>query len=68
MKSDAKIQQDVIRELQWDNRLEATQVGVTVEAGVVTLTGTVGTYAERRAAQAPPTRWRGCLMWSTTSP
>ena len=31
-KTDAQIQQDVIRELKWDPRVEETEVGVEVDA------------------------------------
>ena len=51
MKRDQEIQQAVIRELRWDTRVDATDVGVEVDAGVVTLTGTVDTYLKRMAAQ-----------------
>lgn len=50
MKRDAEIQQDVLDELNWDSRIEVTDVGVEVDDGVVTLTGTVDSYARRMAA------------------
>jgi osmotically-inducible protein OsmY len=61
MKTDAQIQQDVLRELRWDPRVEETDVGVEVDRGVVTLTGTVGSYARRLAAQEAAHRVRGVL-------
>ena len=39
-KTDAAVQQDVIREFKWDTRVEETEVGVEVDDGVLTLTGT----------------------------
>ncbi len=48
--SDTQIQQDVLRELRWDSRVEAPDVGVAVHHGVVTLTGTVESYATKLAA------------------
>lgn len=39
-KSDATIQEDVLRELTWDTRVEETAAGVDVDEGPVTLTGT----------------------------
>jgi osmotically-inducible protein OsmY len=45
VKPDARIHEDVIRELQWDTRVDPTDVGVEVDRGVVTLTGTVSSYA-----------------------
>jgi osmotically-inducible protein OsmY len=49
--NDAEIQQAVLRELAWDPRVDAASVGVTVDARVVTLAGTVRSHAERVAAQ-----------------
>lgn len=60
-KSDAKIQEDVIRELKWDTRVDATDVGVEVDNGIVTLTGTVENYAKSRAAQEAAHRVTGVL-------
>lgn len=51
MKSDTQIQQEVLQELKWDSRVEPTNVGVEVQKGTVTLTGTVDTYFKRWAAQ-----------------
>ena len=36
-KGDAQMHQDVLHELQWDPRVEAMDVGVEVDRGVVTL-------------------------------
>jgi osmotically-inducible protein OsmY len=60
-KTDPAIQRDVLRELDWDSRVEPTDVGVAVHDGVVTLTGTVGSYAERLAAQEAAHRVGGIL-------
>lgn len=60
-RSDSHIQQDVLRELKWDTRVEETEVGVTVQLGVVTLTGTVSGYAKKLAAQEAAHRVLGVL-------
>ena len=60
-KTDAEIQQDVIREFKWDPRVEETEVGVEVDNGVVTLTGTVTSWAKRMAAQEAAHRVFGVL-------
>lgn len=60
-KSDSKIQNDVIRELSWDSRVDEAGIGVTVEQGVVTLTGTVDSYARKVAAQEAAHRAPGVL-------
>jgi osmotically-inducible protein OsmY len=59
MKTDAQLQQDVLRELAWDTRVTAPHVGVTVDRGVVTLTGAVSSYAERLAAEEAAHRVAG---------
>jgi osmotically-inducible protein OsmY len=61
VKSDSEIQAAVLRELKWDTRVEETDVGVEVDKGVVTLTGTVGNYAKRIAAQEAAHRVIGVL-------
>jgi osmotically-inducible protein OsmY len=60
-KSDAHIQLDVIKELSWDTHVEQTDVGVEVDDGIVTLTGTVDNYAARMAAQLAAHRVNGVL-------
>jgi osmotically-inducible protein OsmY len=60
-KTDAEIQQDVLRELKWDTRVNETQVGVEVSSGVVTLSGTVNSWAKRTAAQEAAHRVLGVL-------
>lgn len=50
MKSDAILKRDVEAELAWDPAVKSTQIGVAVKDGVVTLTGHIGTYAEKDAA------------------
>jgi osmotically-inducible protein OsmY len=49
-RTDEHIQVDVLDELKWDARVQATQIGVIVKDGVVTLTGTVDSYWKRWAA------------------
>jgi osmotically-inducible protein OsmY len=60
-KSDATIQKDVLRELSWDTRVDETDVGVEVDKGIVTLTGTVSSFAARFAAQRAAHRVAGVL-------
>ena len=51
MKSDAELQKDVMHELAWDTRIDATAIGVSVHHGVVTLTGAVASWAEKHVAE-----------------
>ena len=59
--TDAQVKQAVLRELRWDTRVEETDVGVEVDAGVVTLTGTVSSWAKKVAAQEAAHRVAGVL-------
>lgn len=61
VKSDTQIHRDVLNELKWDTRVEETDVGVEVDNGIVTLTGTVSSYAKRVAAQEAAHRVAGVL-------
>lgn len=61
IKSDEQIKQEVLGELRWDSRVKETEVGVTVNEGVVTLTGTVDNYAKKIAAQEAARRVVGVL-------
>ena len=60
-KTDTQIHYDVLEELKWDSRVDETEVGVQVAAGVVTLTGTVTSWAKRVAAQEAARRVAGVL-------
>lgn len=51
MRSDADIRQDMESELQWDPSIDGRRIGVTVNNGVVTLTGDVPHYSDRLAAE-----------------
>jgi osmotically-inducible protein OsmY len=48
---DEVLQRNVLEELEWDPRINAADIGVTVRHGVVTLTGHVGSHAEKVAAE-----------------
>jgi osmotically-inducible protein OsmY len=60
-KTDTQIHHDVLAELTWDSRVDETEVGVEVDEGVVTLTGTVSSWAKRQAAQEAARRVFGVL-------
>lgn len=51
MKPDLQLQQDVMDELLWDPSLESAEIGVSVNDGVVTLSGTVNSYTKKLAAE-----------------
>jgi osmotically-inducible protein OsmY len=49
--SDQDLKQSVLDELAWDPSVSAAHIGVTAHGGVVTLTGHIGSYAEKWAAE-----------------
>lgn len=51
MKSDYQIQEDVMEELKWEPFLNASEIGVAVKNGVVTLSGQVDSYSKKRTAE-----------------
>src|SRR5262245_29544031 len=56
---DAHLRHDVEDELEWEPSLKATEIGVAVHDGIVTLTGTVPSYTEKRKAERVAKRVRG---------
>ena len=59
MKTDTQLQRDVIAELKWEPSVNAAQIGVEVQDGVVTLAGHVGSYAEKLDAEHAAQRVSG---------
>jgi osmotically-inducible protein OsmY len=57
--NDLSLRQDVIDELQFEPSIDAANIGVAVKNGVVTLSGHVGSYAEKSAAESAARRVRG---------
>ena len=50
-RTDSEIQRDALDELTWDAAVDARNLGVTVVGGIVTITGQVGAYAQKREAE-----------------
>ncbi len=59
MQNDLQLQKSVQDELAWEPSVTAANIGVTAQNGVVTLTGHVGTYAEKHAAEKATGRVKG---------
>jgi len=57
--SDIQLRQDILEELEFEPSLDAANIGVAVDDGVVTLTGHVSSYAQKVAAEAAVRRVRG---------
>ncbi len=52
MRTDKQIQTDVLEQLRWSPRVFEKDIAVSVRDGIVTLGGTVGSYAQRLAAES----------------
>lgn len=50
-KTDGQLQQDILAELRWDPKINATHIGVEVSNGVVTLSGHVESFVEKWNAE-----------------
>lgn len=59
MKTDMVVRGDVLDELEWEPGVHAARIGVTVQDGVVTLTGEVETYGEKSDAERAALRVAG---------
>jgi osmotically-inducible protein OsmY len=59
MKTNAQLQKDVMDEIKWEPCVTAAEIGVSAANGVVTLNGTVATYAEKLAVERAAQRVQG---------
>ena len=57
--SDKDLRRDVLDELDFDPGIDAAEIGVAVARGVVTLTGRVGSYAEKIEVERAVRRVKG---------
>ncbi len=51
MRTDAQIQKDVMDEIKWEPFLHASEIGVAVKNGIVTLSGQVDSYSKKLSAE-----------------
>ena len=54
-----RLRQAVMDELEFDPRIDAANIGVAVDDGIVTLSGHVGSYVEKVAAEKAARRIKG---------
>ena len=59
IRTDHELQKDVLAELRWEQGVEASEIGVAVKDGVVTLTGKVDTYLKKWRAEEAAHRVNG---------
>jgi len=51
MKTDSQLQQDVMAQLKWEPLLRSAEIGVSASNGIVTLSGSVDSYAKKTEAE-----------------
>ena len=56
---DVAVRNAVMKQLEWDPAVDASAIGVSAIKGTVTLTGAIGTYAGKLAAERAAKRVRG---------
>jgi osmotically-inducible protein OsmY len=61
MRSDSDIRRDVEDELRWDPDIDATDIAVSVNNGIVTLAGFVRSYMQKYQAEADAKRVAGVI-------
>ncbi|MGQ2904792.1 MAG: BON domain-containing protein [Neoaquamicrobium sediminum] len=61
MRIDSDIKRDVESELKWDPDIDASDIGVAVKNGVVTLSGFVRSYSQKYQAEKATKRVKGVL-------
>jgi osmotically-inducible protein OsmY len=59
MKTDSELQRYVMDELAWEPSVDAAEIGVSVDSGIVMLSGTVRSYPEKWAAERAAERVKG---------
>ena len=59
MSQDRLLQEAVLAEFAWEPRVTAAHIGVTAKNGIVTLTGHVENFPEKRAAEHAAARVKG---------
>jgi osmotically-inducible protein OsmY len=59
MKTDIELREDIEEELLWEPSVSATEIGVIVDKGIVTLTGSVDTFPKKWEAQKAALRVSG---------
>lgn len=48
MKTNEELQKDVQNAIKWEPLLNAAEIGVTAKDGIITLTGSVNSYAKNQ--------------------
>ena len=56
--TDIRLRDAVARQLDWDPEVDASAIGIAAKDGAITLTGYIGTYTGKLAAERAATRFR----------
>ena len=59
MMNDSKLKDAVLAELSWEPSVTAAHIGVTANAGIISLHGHVETFMEKQAAESAARRVKG---------
>ena len=59
MKSNETLQKDVQESIKWEPLLHAAEIGVTAQDGIITLSGTVDSYAKKLEAESAAKKVHG---------
>jgi len=59
MSNDSLLQTTVLAELNWEPSITAAHIGVTADAGIITLSGHVDSFAQKHAAERAVSRVKG---------
>ena len=59
MSNDNMLQKAVLAELSWEPMVTSAHIGVTANSGIITLTGHVGSFMEKHAAETAASRVKG---------
>ena len=65
VKTDIELQRDVLDELKWEPSINASQIGVAVNRGIVTLSGSVHSHGEKYAAEMARSESMVFKSWRT---
>jgi osmotically-inducible protein OsmY len=49
MRTDEQIRNDIIKQLQWDNRINSSDINVEVDQHIATLSGSVNSYMQKKS-------------------
>jgi osmotically-inducible protein OsmY len=66
MTTDLRLRELVLQQLEWDSQVDAATIGVAARNGVVTLSGSIDSYAGKLAAERAAKRARGVRAVANT--